>query len=105
MIAESGAYLFAQFFQPILIDHKFARRRCSAHPDAGNNYLDLPSRIIVHACDHCKIALHRWILAFQVDPPSPAAGVLGVGYPILLLICASELVALVCQGSQGPPII
>jgi hypothetical protein len=105
MIAESGTHSLAQLFQAIRIDHKFARRRRSAHPDAGDNYLDLPGRIIMHACDQCIITLDRRILGFQIDVPRPAAGVLGVCYLILLLIYASELIAQVRERSQGPLII
>ena len=105
MISESGTYSLAQLFEPIWIDHKFARRRCSAHPDAGDNYLDLPGRIIVHPCNQRKIALDRRILGLQIDIPCPAARVFGVCYPILLLIRASELIPQVGDRSQGPLIV
>jgi hypothetical protein len=105
VISESGTYSLTQLFETIRIDHKFARSRCSAHPDAGDDYLDLPGRIIVHPCNQCKIALDRRILGPQVDLPCPAARVFGVCYPILLLICASELIPQVGERSQGPLII
>jgi hypothetical protein len=71
MVFESRAYSLTEFLDPIWIHHEFARRRCSAHPDAGNNDLDLPGRIIVHARDQGKITLDRRILGFQIDLPRP----------------------------------
>src|SRR5277367_5415557 len=105
MISESGTYSLTQLFETIRIDHKFARSRRSAHPDAGDNYLDLPGRIIVHPCNQCKITLDRRILGIQIELPLPAVRVFGVCYPILLLICAAELIAQAGDRPQRPLII